>query len=325
MGSRDNVVFLTGPSDLLMFMAGQAEAADRIADWTIVLIGTPRNIPAAMIDVCRTMAGHDDVGFLDFAQPEARDRLLDRIGRRFDQVAISHLYGRHETDLLAALRWESLTLTENGIATYLPPPGRTGGKPGQPLPPPRFLPDRAILPLSAHPGLGLPSYLSGQARLELRRASPAILHDLARALWPRLAADFPGIVPQGDWLAVVGTSLSRSGAISEAAEHAAHASALAAACARVPGGHVLWKPHPRSLSGLPGPLPEGVRVLSAPLPLELLLCVAPGRAEIRSIGSSALLSAQVLCGLPAQILPAAIDAARVPHVALVRRLVENAA
>ncbi|MCC5997354.1 MAG: hypothetical protein JJU18_13405 [Oceanicaulis sp.] len=132
-----------------------------MSSWSLVLMSSKGNISPAMLDVCAVMAPAAEVLQVDIDDADACEALLDRTGRRFTYVAISHLLGVGEEALLSQLRWDQLILSENGIATHVLPDGRArrlgaDGRPGH-------RPDAAILPLAGLAALGLPAYLNSES------------------------------------------------------------------------------------------------------------------------------------------------------------------
>ena len=318
MSSR-SVAFLTGPSDLMVFLAGLQHLGESLAPWAVVLTGRNSNIPEAMVDTCRSMAQGAPVFFIDFDDPTAVPALLDQLGRDFDSVAITHLMGAEEEELLAELRWQRLILTENGIATHLLPANRArrlNRRTGRP----RFAPDLAFLPLSGHPLLGCPPYLRRLPALKLLGHDPEAYGQVRASLTRNsgLAPIAARIAAAASCAVVAGTSLSRAKLLSPEAEARAYRTVLKRLARQ---GHdlVVWKPHPRLDCDI-GKLAHLVTVHDF-LPLELLLPFGSPSVTVWSTASSCLLTARLWHGLQSRRIPVAMASARHPHVAFLQQVI----
>ncbi len=317
---RANIAFLTGPSDLLVLIAAMApDEPGQMSDWVIVLMGRGANVPAAMLDVCAVMAPGASIHRLDIDSAEARSDLLDKTGRRFARVAISHLLGAGEEALLAELRRDELILTENGIATHVLPHSRARrlGASGQP----RFQPDAAILPLAALPGLGLPAYLRSGAPPRVITADPGAYRRLHARLQTAFGLqDVAGRIARSASCAIVaGTSLCRTGIVDAAAEAEAYATRLHVLMDAPSPPLVVWKPHPRL--DLEIALPPGQLVVERrPVPIELLLPFHHADCTMHSTASSSLLLASLWHGVAPRVIPLDMATGRLPHVDAVRQL-----
>ncbi len=323
--SPANAAFLTGPGDLLVFLCGLEQIGGDIRDWVIALMGRVDNIPADMIDTCRVMAGGGDVVFFDFCSPSAQLDFFTRFGRAFDHLAISHLFGRFELALLEELKWQSLILTENGIATYLPPFGRIRMAPDDPTLRLRFAPQMAILPLSAHPEIDLPGYLRRQPDLDVISHDPKAYARVLRRLRDRFDLGWvdEAFAQRQTCAIVAGTSLARVGIVDAEEERRAHQRCIAGlgegpdAC-----DLVIWKPHPRA--GAQGAIAPaaGARMITIDntLPLELYFPTDRSDVPVHSTASSSLLTAELFHGLPPVLIPVEMKLDRHPHAAFVRQL-----
>ncbi|MCH8490005.1 MAG: hypothetical protein LAT81_08765 [Oceanicaulis sp.] len=319
---RNNAAFLTGPSDLLILMSALAHDDIGMADWVIVLMRNGANVPQKMLDVCQTMAPEADVCILDLQDAGLLAALLDRIGRHFRRVVISHLLGAGENAVLAALTWDELILSENGIATHVLPENRAKqlGPNGYP---PSF-PDSAILPLSTWPGMGPPSYLDAPQPPRMIPVDAEFyqtLHVRFQAAF-RLTELAMRIEAAPSCAIVAGTSLHRTGIVSVSDETAAYQTCLDALAQHPAEPLVIWKPHPRLMIDN---IAESSRLLveRRAIPIELLLPFSHQDCTMYSTASSSLLLASLWHGVAPWVIPLEMNTRRHPHVEKVRQLVSG--
>lgn len=313
-------MFLTGPSDLLTFAWGLRGLGLSLNDWIVVLIGNRSNISGRMQQTCSEMF-QVSVSFIDFSsEGDWLNRFTTAFGKRFEIVAITHLFGHREERLLGTLSWQNLWLTENGVATYQPPKSRLLGRNSelQTRPKPKHSPNLAILPLAKAQSLGFPFYLEESA-VELAPTSRDTFQIVSTEVRNNLDWSEPGQAPITKGTIVAATSLWRTGATAKSTESAAYIHALEEAKEHRQD-EIYCKPHPR-WSFLEGSDIEksGIHCLDAELPLELYLSFESS-VELRSGPSSALLNAVFLHELTAQLIDFDIDDTKLPHVRLIREI-----
>ena len=303
----------------MFFLAGLEQTGGDIQDWVVGLIGRPNNIPDDMIGICRAMVSKSPVVFVDLDQP--LESFTDAFGAVFDTLAISHLFGNKEEDIIDRISWNSLWLTENGIATYLLPPARA-----RRLRHNSTCPDTAILPLSGHPLIGRPPYLSNCSSRILKHDAASYLRVRAR-----LQATFSNyhemavakqIRRAERCHIIVGTSLYRAGLITKHDEREAYSSLISGIRERSPRDLIVWKPHPRAQSGNhANDFP--VITPNQPIPIEVMLPHDVNNVVVHSIASTTLLTASYMHKLQVKEVVSNIDIEKLPHVKFVQRFVRK--